>query len=178
MGEGQFRCEPPPAGGVVVVVTGGRAYRNFRLVRTALDSFHAEHGIGLLVHGAAGNRIYRHSIPGDLSTPRTLKGIEGADLLAEEWAIYNRVPFAPYPVTDDEWRTIGKRAGPLRNQRMLDERRPGWCIHFPGGRGTADMVERARKFGCEMVGISEENPHGARVRAWVGQQIKADSDGG
>lgn len=41
----------------------------------------------------------------------------------------------------------GRKAGPLRNQRMLDEGKPDLVIAFPGQRGTADMVSRARKAG-------------------------------
>jgi hypothetical protein len=33
----------------------------------------------------------------------------------------------------------GKKAGPLRNQRMLDEGRPDLVVAFPGGGGTEDM---------------------------------------
>lgn len=34
--------------------------------------------------------------------------------------------------------------GPMRNQRMLDEARPQVVIAFPGGSGTADMVDKVR----------------------------------
>lgn len=40
-----------------------------------------------------------------------------------------------------DWKKSGKAAGPLRNQRMLNER-PDLGIGFPGGRGTADMTRR------------------------------------
>lgn len=38
---------------------------------------------------------------------------------------------------------VGKAAGPIRNQQMLDEGKPDLVIAFPGGIGTADMVHRA-----------------------------------
>ena len=40
------------------------------------------------------------------------------------------------------WFADGKAAGPLRNQRMIDEGKPDVAIAFPGGRGTADMTRR------------------------------------
>lgn len=43
--------------------------------------------------------------------------------------------------------TNGKAAGPIRNQRMLDEGKPDLVVAFPGGRGTADMVRRAKAAG-------------------------------
>lgn len=46
-----------------------------------------------------------------------------------------------------EWEKDGKAAGPARNHRMLVEGKPDLVIAFPGGRGTADMVSRARKAG-------------------------------
>ena len=46
------------------------------------------------------------------------------------------------------WFADGKAAGPLRNQRMIDEGNPDVAIAFPGGRGTADMTRR-----CEAAGV-------------------------
>ncbi len=43
----------------------------------------------------------------------------------------------------------GRRGGPLRNQRMLDEAKPDWVVAFPTekSKGTWDMVRRAEKAG-------------------------------
>ena len=41
----------------------------------------------------------------------------------------------------------GYRAGPIRNQEMLDKGKPDLVIAFPGGKGTADMVGRALRTG-------------------------------
>jgi len=57
-----------------------------------------------------------------------------------------------------EWRRYGKRAGPIRNQRMLDEGKPDLVIAFPGGRGTADMKQRARRAGIEVLEIGNPLP--------------------
>lgn len=71
-------------------------------------------------------------------------GARGADALAGEWAECFGVPFRVFPAN---WDRDGKAAGPIRNQRMIDEGKPDLVIVFPGGRGTADMVMRARKAG-------------------------------
>lgn len=135
----------------IVLVCGGRDYENHHHVRRVLDEFHATRGITLLVEGGAGHWIHGRAVPSEVMSPRCVKSVQGADLLAEEWAIYHRVPFWSYPVTVEDWKTRGKKAGPLRNQRMLDERKPTVCIAFPGGRGTADMVRRATAAGIEVI---------------------------
>ena len=48
-----------------------------------------------------------------------------------------------------DWKVRGRAAGHIRNQQMLDEGRPHLVVAFPGGRGTADMVRRARAAGIE-----------------------------
>lgn len=70
-------------------------------------------------------------------------GATGADSAAGEWARRSscgEVREIAYPAN---WRKYGKRAGPLRNQRMIDEGKPDAVIAFAGGRGTADMIARA-----------------------------------
>ena len=56
-----------------------------------------------------------------------------------------------------EWDELGKKAGPLRNQRMLEEGKPELVVAFPGGGGTKDMVRRAVKAG---VSVHEVNRAG------------------
>lgn len=49
-----------------------------------------------------------------------------------------------------DWKTHGKRAGSIRNQKMIDDYHPQLVVAFPGGAGTADMVRRARAAGIEV----------------------------
>jgi UDP-N-acetylmuramoylalanine-D-glutamate ligase len=49
-----------------------------------------------------------------------------------------------------DWKLHGKSAGHIRNQQMLDESKPDIVIAFPGGRGTANMIKRAKKAGVEV----------------------------
>jgi len=76
----------------------------------------------------------------------------GADALARSWALVYGVPHRCYVA---HWEKHGKAAGPLRNQRMLDENPVDLVIAFPGGAGTADMVRRAEAAGIEVRRIED-----------------------
>ena len=72
----------------------------------------------------------------------------GADMIADAWACRRGVPREPYGLPQGEWDELGKKAGPLRNQQMLDDGKPDIVVAtFPGGAGTKDMVRRAAKAG-------------------------------
>lgn len=71
-------------------------------------------------------------------------GAEGADEIARNYAHFYGVHCITYHA---EWRRYGRAAGPMRNQRMLDEGQPDALLAAPGSRGTADMVRRARACG-------------------------------
>jgi len=80
---------------------------------------------------------------------------QGADELARRWAARNGIPDLPFKA---DWYPQGfgrldKSAGPCRNQRMIDEGKPDRVIAMPGGRGTADMISRARAAGIEVVEV-------------------------
>lgn len=75
---------------------------------------------------------------------------KGADLLSSDWAIINWCPLEEYPA---DWNKYGKRAGYIRNQQMLDEGKPDLVVAFPGGKGTAMMVDIAKKAGVEVIEV-------------------------
>jgi hypothetical protein len=108
-----------------VLVCGGRNYNDYETFDTEISHVCAEAYEGgwyppVFISGAAG----------------------GADTLMIDWAARNSFECLEFPAL---WKTYGRRAGPMRNQQMIDEGKPGMVIAFPGGRGTADMIERARK---------------------------------
>jgi len=72
----------------------------------------------------------------------------GADTLGIEWAEAKGVEVARFPA---DWKTHGRAAGPIRNQQMLEEGKPDLVVAFPGARGTADMIRRARAAGVELI---------------------------
>lgn len=112
-----------------VLVTGGRNYSDVQRVNAVLSQLHAKAGIDLIIQG----------------------GARGADELAFAWARSVGIPEVQF---DADWENHGSFAGPMRNTRMLQEGRPDVVIAFPGGRGTADMVRKARKAGVEVIEIA------------------------
>jgi predicted Rossmann-fold nucleotide-binding protein len=112
-----------------VLVCGGRNYDDHLRVAAVLNRLHNAKGISLIIQG----------------------GARGADELAFGWARANGIEEIQF---DADWENQGSFAGPARNKRMLDEGKPDLVIAFPGGRGTADMVRKARRAGVEVVEIS------------------------
>lgn len=107
-----------------VIICGGRDYINATHLFAYLDKFHALFPIDELIEG----------------------GAKGADQLAFQWASANNVKVIEVPAN---WSKFGKKAGPLRNQEMLDLC-PGAVIAFPGNTGTAHMTSIARKAGIKV----------------------------
>jgi len=102
-----------------VLVCGGRDYQQVQYLCGFLDSYHATEGIAHLLEG----------------------GASGADYQARCWAKANNVEFTTFKA---KWDKQGRSAGPLRNRVMVDDGKPDVVIAFPGGSGTADMVDYAR----------------------------------
>jgi hypothetical protein len=115
-----------------VLVYGSRTLNNRALVFNALDLLHCSNPIGLLVHGACPNR------------DRTGTLIWSADMLAEAWAKAREIPYCGWPA---QWSVLGRAAGPIRNQEMLNKTRPTRGVEFPGRTGTQDMRARLQKAG-------------------------------
>jgi hypothetical protein len=52
-----------------------------------------------------------------------------------------------------EWEKFGKKAGFIRNEKMLALGKPDLVVAFPGGVGTAMMVRLARKQGIRVIEV-------------------------
>lgn len=114
-----------------VMVTGGRDYSDAAKVFHALDAIHTRRGpITLLIEG----------------------GASGADRLANTWARLRGIPLTTFQA---DWARSGKRAGPERNRRMIQEARPELVMAFPGGAGTADAVRQARAANIEVLDLMD-----------------------
>lgn len=102
---------------VRLLVTGGRDYADADTVNAALDAFDRMFPVGVLIEG----------------------GATGADTLARDWANKRGILVITEPVED--WNGIyGKRAGLVRNAKMLRKHQPDYVVAFPGHSGTAHMV--------------------------------------
>lgn len=113
-----------------VLVCGGRNYRDRERVDTVLYKLLVKsEGIDAIIEG----------------------GAHGADRYARDFARAYSIHCETF---EADWESHGSFAGPSRNKRMLDEGKPDLVIAFPGGRGTADMVRKARKAGVQVVEIA------------------------
>lgn len=113
-----------------VLVCGGRNYSDKAALFKCLDQMAATHGIDRILHGDA----------------------LGADRMAGEWACL-QIPMVHSFVWRADWHAQGRSAGPIRNQRMLDDGKPDIVVACTGGRGTADMVRRAETAGVPVIRV-------------------------
>ena len=109
----------------MVLVTGGRRFGPQGHVWMTLDSLHKTDPGMCIVQG----------------------GASGADAHARRWAKARGVPCI---TMEAAWDTLGKAAGGIRNQWMLDYVPVNYCVAFPGGYGTADMVRRCKERGINV----------------------------
>ena len=103
-----------------ILVCGGRDFDDRAALDRMLDVMHANAPVTAVIHGAA----------------------RGADSLAGAWARANGIEEIACPA---DWKTHGRRAGPIRNRAMLTDHKPDVVLVFPGGRGTADMIRQAQR---------------------------------
>lgn len=111
---------------VRVLVTGGRDYNQPEFLNTMLDKILEKY-------------------PDDLEI--VCGDAEGADAFAYAWARAHQVTVHVYAA---RWDRLKKRAGPIRNQEMIDAMKPDMCLVFPGGRGTLDCSTRAAAAGIPL----------------------------
>ncbi len=112
-----------------VLVCGGRNYTNKQKVFDTLDRIHNINKINCIIHGKA----------------------RGADKLGEEWAKEKGISIKSFPA---DWKTLGKIAGAIRNEKMANEN-PDICVAFKGGSGTKDMKEKCEKKGIKIISIND-----------------------
>ena len=79
-------------------------------------------------------------------------GAKGADTMAREIAKEMGLETKVFPA---KWEEFGKKAGPIRNQQMLDEGKPTLVLAYfknlEKSKGTKDMVKRALKVGLPVI---------------------------
>lgn len=101
-----------------ILCFGGRDFTDAALVNKALTQLMAERHIlrgAAIIHG----------------------GARGADTLAGEWGKRQGMPVI---VVAANWGYYRLKAGPVRNQWMLDFCEPTYAVQFPGGNGTRHMA--------------------------------------
>jgi len=74
-------------------------------------------------------------------------GADGADMLARGWAAERMLPCMTFHA-QPYWNRLGKAAGRIRNEWMLEYGEPDLVVAFPtGGPGTAHMIKIATEAG-------------------------------
>lgn len=129
------------------IVFGGRYFTDSEYLFDVLDREQAAEPFECIIEGGQRTR-----------DPVSREIIGGADYWAKQWASWRGVPV--HTVKAD-W-SLGKKGGPIRNQRMIEEYRATEGIGFPGGRGTADMLSKLKAAGLDwkQVGrICTSTPH-------------------
>ena len=102
-----------------VLVCGGRNFNDRKLLVKVLDDLYLNRGMTTLIEGEA----------------------KGADQMSAWWAEAYNIIIERYPAN---WSRYGRSAGHIRNQQMIDEGKPDLVVAFPGGKGTDNMVQRAK----------------------------------
>jgi len=124
-----------------VLVCGGRNFSSFEQrtwLYDGLNLLHEKATITEIIEGGAG----------------------GADLVAKNWALWRRACGDPIKLTEvpAEWEKHGRGlkfsqknpAGMIRNNEMV-KLRPDVVLATPGGRGTAHMIETAKRAGLKVI---------------------------
>lgn len=141
-----------------VLVCGGRDYSNQRKVFDTLDDLHELVGITCIIHGAA----------------------KGADSLGKNWCTdTDGVAEESYPAKwkdfshpdsvrkTNQYGEYNVKAGPIRNQQMIDEGKPDLVVAFGGGSGTYDMVKRAKDNQVMVLEIDRKKENKDAILAWL-----------
>jgi len=104
-----------------VIIAGGRYINNYQVVKQVIED--SNFNITKIISGTC----------------------SGVDLLGERWAKENHIPierFLPY------WKSFGKSAGPMRNNKMIIEgKAEGLILIWDGkSKGSRDMKSQAKKY--------------------------------
>ncbi len=111
-----------------LLVCGGHHFEDAEMVHHELTALHWRKPISVVVHGS----------------------IAGVGIIAEAWARRHGIAVVRYP---PNWEFYGKKAEGLRSDFMLTDSRPDFVVAFPGGRHTADLVQRAINVGLAVLAI-------------------------
>src|ERR1700741_2286379 len=108
-----------------VLVCGSRHFNDYEVARGVLDSIH---GISAIIHG----------------------GARGADSMGARYAEICDIPVQRF---DALWDVYGRRAGPVRNAKMLREGTPDLVVAFWDGKspGTRHMIAIAKEAGVKTI---------------------------
>lgn len=124
-----------------ILVTGSRDWPDREAVSQVLNETAEQYGRITVVHGACPS---------------------GADLYACQWVTAMRVIRSGHTEEKHpaDWERLGKHAGPIRNQQMVNAG-AALCIAFPYGKspGTRDCMHRAKLSGIRVIDLGTDRPN-------------------
>lgn len=126
------------------VVSGSRSIDDLTVVYMLMQKAHERFGFDTVMHGDA----------------------RGVDDLAHKWAGSNRVSVTPepHPVPDWAWDRIGKQAGPMRNQYMVEQADCAIIIWDGESNGTKSALRLADEKGIPMLkAVCSETDNGWEI---------------
>jgi len=112
-----------------ILVCGGRDYADKETIKRVLNELYNASKFTQMIEG----------------------GASGADSLCASWAGAIGIHVIEVKA---QWDKYGKRAGPIRNADMLNLK-PDLVVAFPGGRGTKDMIGKAKAAGVKVIEVPD-----------------------
>lgn len=108
-----------------VIIAGGRDFNDYALLCSKCDMFFCKKTPSAIISGMA----------------------RGADSLGVRYAREHGIPVLEFPA---DWKTLGKRAGILRNLQMLDVADAVVAFWDGQSRGTGHMISETKKRGLPL----------------------------
>ncbi len=108
-----------------ILISGSRYYSNYKKILSFLKKMKKKYKNLVVIEG----------------------GARGADKLAQKACKQAGIKFKEY---NANWEKYGKKAGPIRNQKMLDDNKDIELLavfheNLDKSKGTRDMIKRAKK---------------------------------
>ena len=116
-----------------IIIAGSRNMTDYGLMKKTWADY-------LKRHGLEANEI--HIISG---------GAPGADSLAERLAKEERIAITVFKA---DWKKHGRAAGPIRNRAMAENADALLAFLQENSKGTANMVQQAKKHGLDVTIIN------------------------
>lgn len=107
-----------------IIIAGCRDFNNYVLLKSKLDFYFKNVEVTEIVSGAC----------------------SGADKLGERYALEHNITVRRFPA---DW-SLGRKAGPLRNEEMAKYADALVAFWDGESRGTKDMINRAKLYGLKV----------------------------
>lgn len=104
---------------MITIIAGSRNIKDYNLVKKAIKNSGFE--ITKIISG----------------------GADGVDKLAIRYALENGISFEVFPVTKEDWKNYGRKAGVMRNLAMAQRSETLVAIWDSKSKGTKDMILKA-----------------------------------